>query len=90
MTQERQRALLREDNLPPPRLRAASRPPVGSKCCPTGQDADRLDRKVTPWSVDEARTFLETARPDRLHALWAVALAIGVRPWGLLGFGGSM
>ena len=34
-------------------------------------------RKVTPWSADEARKFLETARHDRLYALWAVALAIG-------------
>ena len=32
------------------------------------------------WSAEEARTFLETARHDRLYALWAVALAIGLRP----------
>ena len=42
-------------------------------------------RKVTPWSADEARTFLETARHDRLHALWAVALAIGLRRGEALG-----
>jgi integrase len=41
--------------------------------------------KVTPWSADEARTFLETARHDRLHALWAVALAIGLRRGEALG-----
>jgi integrase len=42
-------------------------------------------RKVTPWSADEARTFLETARHDRLYALWAVALAIGLRRGEVLG-----
>lgn len=42
-------------------------------------------RKVTPWSADEARTFLETARHDRLYALWAVALAIGLRRGEALG-----
>jgi integrase len=47
-------------------------------------------RKVTPWSADEARTFLETARYDRLYALWAVALAIGLRRGKRSGFGGPM
>jgi integrase len=42
-------------------------------------------RKVTPWSADEARKFLETARHDRLYALWAVALAIGLRRGEALG-----
>jgi integrase len=42
-------------------------------------------RKVTPWSADEVRTFLETARHDRLYALWAVALAIGLRRGEALG-----
>ena len=42
-------------------------------------------RKVTPWSADEARTFLEMARHDRLYALWAVALAIGLRRGEALG-----
>jgi integrase len=42
-------------------------------------------RKVTPWSADEAGTFLETARHDRLYALWAVALAIGPRRGEALG-----
>ena len=42
-------------------------------------------RKVTPWSADEARTFLETARHHRLYALWAVALAIGLRRGEALG-----
>ena len=41
--------------------------------------------KVTPWSADEARKFLETARHDRLYALWAVALAIGLRRGEALG-----
>ncbi len=42
-------------------------------------------RKVTPWSADEAAKFLETARHDRLYALWAVALAIGLRRGEALG-----
>src|ERR1700756_543141 len=42
-------------------------------------------RKVTPWSAEDARKFLETARHDRLHALWAVALAIGLRRGEALG-----
>jgi integrase len=42
-------------------------------------------RKVTPWSAEEARRFLETARHDRLYALWAVALAIGLRRGEALG-----
>jgi integrase len=42
-------------------------------------------RNVTPWSADEARTFLETARHDRLYALWAVAVAIGLRRGEALG-----
>ncbi|EUA06147.1 phage integrase family protein [Mycobacterium kansasii 732] len=42
-------------------------------------------RKVTPWSAEEARMFLETARHDRLYALWAVALAIGLRRGEALG-----
>src|SRR6478735_6372168 len=42
-------------------------------------------RKVMPWSAEEARTFLETARHDRLYALWAVALAIGLRRGEALG-----
>ena len=42
-------------------------------------------RKVAPWSANEARTFLETARHDRLYALWAVALAIGLRRGEALG-----
>jgi len=42
-------------------------------------------RKVMPWSADEAGKFLETARHDRLYALWAVALAIGLRRGEALG-----
>ena len=42
-------------------------------------------RKVTPWSADEARMFIETARHDRLYPLWAVALAIGLRRGEALG-----
>src|SRR5258708_2055527 len=42
-------------------------------------------RKVKPWAEDEARKFLETAREDRLYALWAAALAIGLRRGEALG-----
>ena len=42
-------------------------------------------RKVKPWSEDEARKFLGTAREDQLFALWAVALAIGLRRGEALG-----
>jgi integrase len=42
-------------------------------------------RKVKPWSADEADRFLDTARTDRLYALWAVALAIGLRRGEALG-----
>jgi len=42
-------------------------------------------RKVKPWSEDEARKFLATAREDRLYALWAVALTIGLRRGEALG-----
>jgi integrase len=35
--------------------------------------------EVEPLSVDDARALLEVARGDRLHALWAVALAVGLR-----------
>lgn len=42
-------------------------------------------RKVKPWSADEAGRFLDTARTDRLYALWAVALAIGLRRGEALG-----
>jgi integrase len=36
-------------------------------------------REVQPLSVEEARTLLATAADDRLYALWAVALAVGLR-----------
>lgn len=42
-------------------------------------------RKVKPWTEDEVRKFLDTAREDRLYALWAVALAIGLRRGEALG-----
>ena len=42
-------------------------------------------RKVKPWTEDEARKFLDTARGDRWYALWAVALAIGLRRGEALG-----
>ncbi|MBA0124236.1 site-specific integrase [Haloechinothrix sp. YIM 98757] len=42
-------------------------------------------RKVKPWTVEEARQFLEAAKHDRLYALWAVALAVGLRRGEALG-----
>ncbi len=31
-------------------------------------------RKVTPWTDDEVRAFMDTARRDRLHAIWRLSL----------------
>jgi integrase len=45
----------------------------------------RYRPKFTPWSSDEARRFLAMVRDDRLFALYAVALAIGLRRGELLG-----
>lgn len=42
-------------------------------------------RKVKPWTAKEASNFLDVARTDRLYALWAVALAIGLRRGEALG-----
>jgi integrase len=39
----------------------------------------RYRPKFTPWTADEARRFLKVARDDRWYALYAVALAIGLR-----------
>jgi integrase len=36
-------------------------------------------RKITPWSDDEVRTFMEQAREDRLHAVWRLSL-LALRP----------
>lgn len=42
-------------------------------------------RRFQAWDVDEARRFLEAARDDRLGALAAVALALGLRQGEALG-----
>ncbi|WP_063712920.1 tyrosine-type recombinase/integrase [Nocardia jiangxiensis] len=42
-------------------------------------------RKVKPWTEEEALRFLDTAKHHRLHALWSVALAIGLRRGEALG-----
>jgi integrase len=42
-------------------------------------------REVTALTVEEARTLLQTARTDRLYALWVVALTLGLRRAELLG-----
>ncbi len=44
----------------------------------------RYRPKFTPWSAEEARRFLVTAREDRLFALYAVALGLGLRRGELL------
>jgi integrase len=41
--------------------------------------------RVTSWSLDEARQFLTAARADRLYALYAVALSLGLRRGEALG-----
>jgi integrase len=36
-------------------------------------------RKVTPWTDDEVRAFMDAARKDRLHAVWRLSL-LALRP----------
>ena len=42
-------------------------------------------REVTSLTIEEARTLLQTARTDRLYALWVIALSLGLRRAELLG-----
>lgn len=44
-------------------------------------------RKAKPWSVDEVRQFLESARADRdpLYAAYVLILVLGLRPGEVLG-----
>jgi integrase len=45
----------------------------------------RVERQeVTPWSVEEAQTFLDSTKDHRLHALFAVGVALGLRKGELL------
>ncbi len=44
---------------------------------------DSVER--TAWTREEVRTFLEVAGADRLHAIWRLALATGLRRGELLG-----
>ena len=46
-------------------------------------------REVASLSFEEARTLLDAARTDRLHALWMLALALGLRRSELLGLSWS-
>lgn len=41
--------------------------------------------EIHPWADEEARSFLAAARTHRLHALFVVALALGLRRGDLLG-----
>jgi integrase len=45
----------------------------------------RYRPKFTPWSAEDARRFLAAVREDRLYALYAVALTLGLRRGELLG-----
>jgi integrase len=42
---------------------------------------------IVPLDVDEARRLLHEARGDRLYALWAVAIGVGLRKGEALGLG---
>jgi integrase len=44
----------------------------------------RYRPKFTPWSAEQAKQFLLTVREDRLYALYAVALGLGLRRGELL------
>src|SRR5450759_1773808 len=46
-------------------------------------------RQVTPLSPDQARTFLDAIRSDRLEALYLVALGVGLRQGEILGLAWS-
>lgn len=46
-------------------------------------------RPVTPLTADEARTFLDAIRGDRLQALYLVALGVGLRQGEILGLAWS-
>lgn len=47
--------------------------------------SQRYRPRFVPWSGDEARSFLAVARRDRLYALYAVALSLGLRRGEALG-----
>jgi integrase len=46
-------------------------------------------KEVKPLQFEEARTLLHAARPDRLYALWVIALSLGLRRSELLGLSWS-
>ncbi len=51
-------------------------------------DPPRAKRhEIRPLSPEEARTFLEASRTHRLHALYSVVLAVGLRQGEALGLG---
>ena len=45
----------------------------------------RDERRTREWAAEEAARFLDEARKDRLYALWAVALSLGLRRGEALG-----
>jgi integrase len=63
---------VREDMLPRNVARLVQ-PPAGPR------------RKVSSFSIEESRRLLATAKGDRMYALWAVALGIGLRKGEALG-----
>lgn len=50
-----------------------------------GAAGKKRRRPVHPMTREEARRFLDAAREDRLHALWAVLVTGGLRPGEALG-----
>jgi integrase len=45
----------------------------------------RDERRTREWAAEEAARFLDEALKDRLYALWAVALSLGLRRGEALG-----
>lgn len=45
----------------------------------------RSERKMSTWSPDELRSFLQSVRDDRLYAAWVLAATTGLRRGELLG-----
>jgi integrase len=48
------------------------------------QVSHRCRPKFTPWTAEQAKQFLVTVREDRVYALYAVALGLGLRRGELL------
>ena len=53
--------------------------------CEAVKAARRVRKEMRPLTPEQARTFLETAKGDRLHALYVLAITTGLREGELLG-----